>query len=29
MLLDYVLGSAVTIVILAYMVVALVRPEKF
>jgi hypothetical protein len=29
MLLDYILGSAVTIVILAYMTVALVRPEKF
>jgi K+-transporting ATPase KdpF subunit len=29
MLLDYILGAAVTIVILAYMTVALVRPEKF
>jgi len=29
MLLDYLLGAAVTIVILAYMTVALVRPEKF
>ncbi len=29
MMLDYVLGGAVTIVILAYMLVALLRPEKF
>jgi hypothetical protein len=29
MLLDYILGAAVTIVILAYITVALVRPEKF
>jgi len=29
MLLDYILGAAVTIVILAYVTVALVRPEKF
>jgi hypothetical protein len=26
---DYILGGAVTIVILAYITVALVRPEKF
>jgi hypothetical protein len=26
---DYLLGGAVTIVILAYITVALVRPEKF
>jgi hypothetical protein len=26
---DYMLGGAVTIVILAYITVALVRPEKF
>ena len=29
MLLDYILGGAVTLVILAYITVALVRPEKF
>ena len=29
MLLDYILGGGVTLVILAYMTVALVRPEKF
>ena len=29
MLLDYILGGGVTIVILVYMTVALVRPEKF
>ena len=29
MLLDYVLGGAVTVVILAYMLAALLRPEKF
>jgi hypothetical protein len=29
MLLDFILGGAVTLVILAYMTVALVRPEKF
>jgi K+-transporting ATPase KdpF subunit len=26
---DYMLGGAITIVILAYLVFALVRPEKF
>jgi hypothetical protein len=29
MLLDFILGGAVTLVILAYITVALVRPEKF
>jgi len=29
MLLDYVLGSAVAIFILAYLTYALVRPERF
>ncbi|HVY17715.1 MAG TPA: K(+)-transporting ATPase subunit F [Rhodopila sp.] len=29
MLLDYVLGGAVTVLLLAYLVVALVRPERF
>ena len=29
MLLDHVLGGAVTLVILAYLAVALLRPERF
>ena len=29
MLLDYVLGSAVTLFLLAYLTYALVRPERF
>jgi K+-transporting ATPase KdpF subunit len=29
MTLDYILGGAVTIFLLAYLVVALVRPERF
>jgi K+-transporting ATPase KdpF subunit len=29
MVLDYVLGAIVTVVILAYLVYALVRPERF
>jgi K+-transporting ATPase KdpF subunit len=29
MLLDYILGSAVTGAILIYLIVALVRPERF
>jgi K+-transporting ATPase KdpF subunit len=29
MLLDYVLGAAVTIVILVYLVYALINPERF
>jgi len=28
-MLDYILGGIVTVVILVYLVVALVRPEKF
>jgi K+-transporting ATPase KdpF subunit len=29
MLFDYILGAAVSLGILAYLIVALVRPEKF
>ena len=29
MLLDYVLGSIVTLVIMVYLVIALIRPERF
>jgi K+-transporting ATPase KdpF subunit len=29
MTLDYVLGGVVTVLLLAYLVVALVKPEKF
>ena len=29
MLLDYVLGGGVTVLVLIYLVVALVRPERF
>jgi K+-transporting ATPase KdpF subunit len=29
MILDYVLGGAVTVFLLAYLVVALIRPERF
>ena len=29
MLLDYVLGSLVTLLIMAYLVYALIRPERF
>jgi K+-transporting ATPase KdpF subunit len=29
MLIDYVLGGIVTVVLLAYLVYALVRPERF
>jgi len=29
MVLDYVLGGAVTVFILAYLVLALLRPERF
>jgi K+-transporting ATPase KdpF subunit len=29
MMLDYVLGGAVAVIILAYLVYALVRPERF
>ena len=29
MLLDYILGGAVTLFLIVYLVVALVRPEKF
>ena len=29
MMIDYVLGAAVTIFILGYLVYALIRPEKF
>lgn len=29
MLLDYVLGSIVTLVIMVYLVYALIRPERF
>jgi K+-transporting ATPase KdpF subunit len=29
MLIDYMLGGAVTIVIVVYMVFALIRPERF
>lgn len=29
MLLDYVLGSIVTLVIMTYLVYALIRPERF
>jgi K+-transporting ATPase KdpF subunit len=29
MTLDYVLGAAVTVAVLAYLVYALIRPEKF
>ena len=29
MILDYVLGAAVTLFILGYLVYALIRPEKF
>jgi len=29
MLFDYILGGAVALAILAYLIVALVRPEKF
>jgi K+-transporting ATPase KdpF subunit len=29
MLIDYVLGAIVTLVIMVYLVIALIRPEKF
>jgi len=29
MLLDYILGGGVTIVIMVYLVIALIRPERF
>ena len=29
MLLDYVLGGGVTVVIMVYLVIALIRPERF
>jgi K+-transporting ATPase KdpF subunit len=29
MIVDYVLGGAVTVFLLAYLVVALIRPERF
>ena len=29
MILDYILGSAVTIFILGYLLVALIKPERF
>ena len=29
MILDYVLGGAVTVFLLGYLVVALIRPERF
>ena len=29
MLLDYVLGSIVTLIVLVYLVYALIRPERF
>jgi K+-transporting ATPase KdpF subunit len=29
MILDYVLGGLVTVFVLAYLVVALIRPERF
>jgi K+-transporting ATPase KdpF subunit len=29
MLIDYILGSLVTLVIMAYLVYALIRPERF
>ena len=29
MIVDYILGGAVTVFLLAYLVVALIRPERF
>jgi K+-transporting ATPase KdpF subunit len=29
MLLDYILGGGVTLVIMVYLVIALIRPERF
>jgi K+-transporting ATPase KdpF subunit len=29
MLIDYILGAIVTVVIMVYLVIALIRPEKF
>ncbi|MGA2089556.1 MAG: K(+)-transporting ATPase subunit F [Stellaceae bacterium] len=29
MLIDYLLGAIVTVVIMVYLVIALIRPEKF
>jgi K+-transporting ATPase KdpF subunit len=29
MLLDYILGGGVTVVIMVYLVIALIRPERF
>jgi K+-transporting ATPase KdpF subunit len=29
MLIDYILGAIVTVVIMVYLIIALIRPEKF
>jgi K+-transporting ATPase KdpF subunit len=29
MLIDYILGGAVTLIIMVYLVIALIRPERF
>jgi len=29
MMIDYILGAIVTVVIMVYLVIALIRPEKF